>query len=208
MLCEQRQRGDGIDLGAERDGGEIDDEIIVVIGKGEGAAGCLGGGEAIDRRDTDEQEGIGGSGLGKGFLKVFGAHDGREFVGELAGAEQGGERRVDRGDERCVVIQRAGAAFHFADRGFFRRQPGADDDALVYLVDALEHLVANAAIKPAQVEAELGRGGDDIIVAAGLHGADGDDRRALRIDAAADDRLVAEDGLGGHDDGIDGEIGG
>jgi len=53
---EQCQGCDGVDLGAERDGRQIDKEIRVVIGKREGPSGSPRGGKHLGRRHAIEQK--------------------------------------------------------------------------------------------------------------------------------------------------------
>src|SRR5215469_11951031 len=76
---EQCQGCDGVDLCAERDGRQIDEEIRVVIGKREGPSGSPRGGKHLGRRHAIEQENIRHILSGEGLLEIFGAHHCRKL---------------------------------------------------------------------------------------------------------------------------------
>ena len=69
--------------------------------------------------------------------------------------------------------------------------------------DGVQYVGADLLVERADVELEQCLLGDHVVLGAGLQRADRDDRRLAGGDFARDDRLQAQDGRGGHDDGVD-----
>lgn len=77
------------------------------------------------------------------------------------------------------------------------------DDAL----DGSQELLAGLRADAADVDADLGRVGDDVLGLAGLQAAYRQDGDVAGVELSADDGLQADDDVGGHDGGIDGTVG-